>query len=495
MGLEIERDRFEERDYERCSRRLDECLEALRAVVGRPGFGAGPPTIGCELELHLVDEHALAKPSNRAVLAELVGRSTSHITFELARFNLEINTAPLALSGRPFTAMRAQLESALQDVRSAAAVHGARVATIGVLPTLRERDLEPSALTESCRYRALSESIRRLRRGPFRVRIQGVDALDFVIDDVTLEGATASFQVHLKVPPERFADTYNAAQIVAAPALACSANSPIFLRRRLWDETRIGLFRQAIDERCDEWRPARVTFGHAWVRRGAIELFEEAVGMHEPLLPIVGPDDPREAERAGKAPQLAELRLHQGTTWWWNRAVYDDADGGHLRIEMRALPSGPTVVDMIASAAFAIGATVGLAPRIDELLARMTFSHARQNFYDAAQFGIDAVLLWPAAIAPSPRPARARNVVSELLPVARAGLVASDVDPAEADTWLDVVAKRAARRCTGAAWQRAAFDANARTRTAEDAAASMLERYIALSEAGESVADWPVVHP
>jgi gamma-glutamyl:cysteine ligase YbdK (ATP-grasp superfamily) len=495
MGLEIERDRFEERDYERCTRRLDECLEALRAVIARPGFGAGPPTIGSELELHLVDEHALAKPINGVVLAELAGRSSSHITFELARFNLEINTAPLPLAGRPFTAMRAQLDEALHDVRSAAAMHGARVATIGVLPTLRERDLDPSVLTESRRYRALSESIRRLRHGPSRVRIEGIDALDMVIDDVTLEGATAAFQVHLKVPPERFAAHYNAAQIVAAPVLACSANSPLFLRRRLWDETRIGLFRQAIDERCDDWRPARVTFGHAWVRHGAVELFEEAVGMHEPLLPIVGAVDPRDAARAGRVPQLPELRLHQGTTWWWNRAVYDDADGGHLRIEMRALPSGPTVVDMVASAAFEIGATIGLAARIEELLARMTFSHARQNFYDAARFGIDAVLLWPAATAPSPRPARARNVVSELLSVARAGLVASDVDAAEADTWLDVVARRAARRSTGAAWQRATFDALARTRTADDAAATMLERYVALSESGESVADWPPVRP
>lgn len=495
MGVEIERDRFDERDYERCARRLEQCIEALRVVVARPGFGAGPPTIGCELELHLVDENALAKPINRTVLADLADRSGSRITVELARFNVEIDTPPLLLAGRPFTAMRAQLDDALRDVRVAAAKHGSRVATIGILPTLRERDLDPSALTESCRYRALSESIRRLRRGPSRVCIEGIDTLDLAIDDVTLEGATAAFQIHLKVPPERFADHYNASQIVAAPAIACSANSPLFLGRRLWDETRIALFRQAVDERRDEWRPARVTFGHGWTRRGAVELFEEAVGMHEPLLPIVGPADPRDAARAGQTPALAELRLHQGTTWRWNRAVYDDAGGGHLRIEMRALPSGPTVVDMVASAAFAIGATIALASRIDELLARMTFSHARQNFYEAARSGLDASLLWPAAVVPSPRPALAREVVAELIAVARAGLVASDVEPAEADAWLGVVTRRVRRGATGATWQRTAIDALAATHTADDAAARMLERYIALSESGESVADWPPLVP
>jgi hypothetical protein len=35
------------------------------------------------------------------------------------------------------------------------------------------------------------------------------------------------------------------------------------------------------------------------------------------------------------------LARHQSTVWRWNRAIYDPALGGHLRIEMRALPAGP----------------------------------------------------------------------------------------------------------------------------------------------------------
>ena len=46
--------------------------------------------------------------------------------------------------------------------------------------------------------------------------------------------------------------------------------------------------------------------------------------------------------------------------WRWNRAIYDPHEGGHLRIEMRALPAGPTPLDMVAGAAFLVGLTMGL---------------------------------------------------------------------------------------------------------------------------------------
>jgi hypothetical protein len=64
----------------------------------------------------------------------------------------------------------------------------------------------------------------------------------------------------------------------------------------------------------------------------------------------------------GRVPALEELRLHQGTVWTWNRAIYDPTAGGHLRVEMRALPAGPTVVDMLANAAFHLGLALRWPP-------------------------------------------------------------------------------------------------------------------------------------
>ena len=103
-------------------------------------------------------------------------------------------------------------------------------------------------------------------------------------------------------------------------------------------------------------------------------------------------------------PALAELRLHQGTVWRWNRAVYDPAGGGHLRIELRALPAGPTVTDMLANAAFLLGLTLALAPEVRAALARrFAFQQAERNFYRAAQYGLAAELAWPLGHGGRPR--------------------------------------------------------------------------------------------
>ena len=147
--------------------------------------------------------------------------------------------------------------------------------------------------------------------------ISGEDTLSLTWDDVTLEGANTSLQFHLRVAPAEFARTYNAAQLATAPVLAVSTNSPFFLGRRLWDETRVALFRQAVDDRGESRGSratphARVTFGHGWARQGALELFSEAVALHAPLLPVVGPKSPLEclargvAARAGRAAAAPE---------------------------------------------------------------------------------------------------------------------------------------------------------------------------------------------
>jgi hypothetical protein len=492
MGLEIRRDHFDDGDFARFELRLRDCLRALANLLARPGFGEGGPTIGAELELDLVDDDGRPAPINRAVLAEAVD---PRVTLEVNRFNLEINTQPVALAARPLTALGGALESALGETRLAAAHHGARVATIGILPTLTQADLQRSALTEGCRYRALSAGLRRLRRAPFAIQIAGQDTLTITCDDVTFEGANTSLQIHLRVAPGDFARTYNAAQMATAPCLAASCNSPLFLGHRLWEETRVALFRQAVDDRHgndeDDWRPARVSFGHGWVRESAFELFAESVALHEPILPVVGDQDPLAVERAGRTPELAELRLHQGTVWRWNRAIYDATGGGHLRIEMRALPAGPTVTDMMANAALLLGLTLSLAPAMPDVLPGFTFGQARRNFYQAARRGLDAELLWADTPGGRVRPANARELIERLLPAAHRGLVDAGVAPAEASHWLDVIGGRIARGQTGASWQRRVFeDLLASGATVAEASHEVLACYLREVERGRPVHEW-----
>src|ERR1700754_394442 len=130
MGFEIERDRFEDGDYERFSVRLDRSVAALEHMLRRPGFGVGPMTIGAELELHLVGEGGHPAPVNRAVLSAAVDE---RVTLEINRYNIEINTRAFPLAGRPFETMAAELMEALAVTRAAAGEHGAGVVMIGIL--------------------------------------------------------------------------------------------------------------------------------------------------------------------------------------------------------------------------------------------------------------------------------------------------------------------------------------------------------------------------
>ena len=246
MGTDIEQEEFDERDYARFAQRLEECLTMLGQLLNQPGFGAGPTTIGAELELFLIDSTGRPLPHNQAIRA---AAADPRVTLELNRCNLELNASPALLAGRPFTALGGELNLLADRVAHAARDHGGRVAVIGILPTLTPADLDPGAMTDLPRYRALDGGLRRLRQDPFHIQIAGADPLELTSDNVGLEAANTSFQVHLRVDPADFTRIYNAVQLASSPVLAVAGNSPTFLGHRLWEETRIALFKQSVDDR------------------------------------------------------------------------------------------------------------------------------------------------------------------------------------------------------------------------------------------------------
>jgi hypothetical protein len=493
VGLAIEREDFDEVDYERFATRLQASLEVLEALLKRPGFGEGEASLGAELELALIDGDCRPLPHNELVLGET---ADPRMTVELDRFNLECNLRHGPLAGRPFTALGQEIEDALAVLDRAAQAHGGRTVMIGILPTLHADDLQASAMTDTARFRALSKALQRLRSEPFRLSIDGADPLDMRCDDVTFEGAATSLQLHLRVAVREFAAVYNAIQIATAPVLAVAGNSPTFLGHRLWEETRVALFKQAVDHRVDdgriESRQARVSFGTGWVQRSVLELFAEAVAVHVPLLPVMGEEDPRAALEAGGLPRLEEMRLHQGTVWRWNRAIYDPAEGGHIRVEMRALPAGPTPTDMLANCAFQVGLSLGIAEDIEAWLSSLSFEVAHHNFFRAAQRGLGAELVWPEQPGARAAPIAADQLVARLLPIAARGLARAGVEAEEADRLLGVIAERAASGQTGARWQRDSLAALERSRPRDEALALMLQRYRDASSGGEPVHRWPI---
>ncbi len=454
MGLSIDRDQFTDEDFVRFGQRLTHSLQALEHVLKRPNFGEGPCTIGAELELSIINNQGKAHPINRTLLN---CSQDEHLQLELDRFNLEYNLSPVSLTDCPFSHLRTQLTTAIQSLAQCAKGLGGRIVPIGILPTLSPEELDSPVMSDLPRYQALSAGLRRLRDGPFRIHINGTEPLTVTCSDVTLEGATTSFQIHLRVNPQDFSNTYNAAQLVTPIALALSANSPIFLQHQLWEETRVALFKQAIDSRKTQdgdWQtPARVSFGHGWVRQGAYELFAEAVGLHSPLLPVLSSEDPMECLRKGHLPQLEELRLHQGTVWTWNRAIYDASAEGHVRIELRALPSGPTPIDMTANAAFLIGLTLGMREHIDRILHQFPFEYAHRNFYRAAECGMGAIFVWPNKTTHGLKEISVYDLATELLPIAEQGLKACGVEQIEIQTMLNVIRDRLETQMNGARWQ------------------------------------------
>jgi Glutamate-cysteine ligase family 2(GCS2) len=494
MGAAIDRDDFDEDDYARFGERLEQCLEALGVLLERPGFGEGPATIGAELELFLVDGQGRPLPENKAVLD---ATADDRVTVEIGKFNLELNPDPTTLAGQPFGTLEKQMGEVLGTVARAAETCGGRVAMIGILPTLREQDLRRDAITDSPRYRAITKGLMRLRQEPFRIQIQGdAEPLEMVRSHPAMEGACTSFQVHLRVEPARFNDVYNAAQLVTAPVLACAVNSPFLLGHELWDETRVALFEQSADDRGEEAKERlvpRVAVGTGWLSGGPLQLFEEGVRLHGPVLPVLGDEsDPVGVARAGGLPDLTELRLHQSTVWRWNRSVYDAGHGGHVRVEMRALPAGPTVVDMLANAAFLLGCTLALGPKMEAWTRAMPFARTHRNFFRAARHGLDAELDWLVGPDREAATIPAGTLCRRLLPEAAAALDRAGVDRGEIDRLLGVIEARLATRQTGAAWQRGMVAALEPDLGRDLALARMLAHYQELVSSGEPVHTWSI---
>lgn len=494
MGQAIEKVNFSSSDFAAFDRRLRANLQALEQLLQRPGFGVGESTLGAELEMYVVDAGGNAYGKNREIQLLL---DNPQLTLELNRFNLEYNLTPFALARQPFSATEGEMLAALGEIREAAATLGGRIVPIGILPTLRTADFNQHTMTDVPRFHALADRLKADRDGLFTVHIQGQDELLLETNDITLEGANTSFQLHYRVAPQDYADTFNAVQLVTPLVLAIASNSPTVFGHRLWHETRIPLFKKSIDARKEQllmnapWhQPPRVNFGYGWVRRGVHELFAETVHLYPPLLPIVSEEDPLKIVAQGGIPGLSELRLQQSTVWLWNRPVYDDSAGGHLRIELRAMPSGPTVVDMMANAALAIGLAEGLRPRINQLITALPFQYANYNFYRAAQHGIESRIIWPDPRTSSLQEVPVLHLLQELLPLAAAGLAQAGVDAAEIRRYLGVMERRLHKRTSGARWQLDYLDRATPGTSMQEACYAMLEEYYGMSVENRPVAEW-----
>lgn len=177
-----------------------------------------------------------------------------------------------------------------------------------------------------------------------------------------------------------------------------------------------------------------------------------------------------------------------------NRPVFDATGDGHMRIELRALPTGPTVADMSASAAFLIRTTLALADEWD-LPSAMPFGAVDANLETAARDGLEAEILWPSRESPSPVRRSLAEVASELLPAAARALSAHGVAPDDVQERLQIVTRRIRTGQTGTAWQRRAVAALEPDLGRDGALVEMVRAFAANSAQGLPVAEWAGLQP
>ncbi len=464
---------------------LLEDLRALEYLLDNDLIESGVRRIGAEQEMFLVDQNLRPAPLAVEVLQHA---NDPRLTTEIARFNLEANLTPLELEGSCFSQLEAEIDDVLQHARESARHFGADVLLAGILPTLRKSDLTLDNLTPCQRYQQLNDSVTKLRGGPFSIHIKGLDELNLSHDNIMMESCNTSFQIHFQVSAKEFAPLYNVAQAITAPVLAAAVNSPLLFGHRLWQETRLALFQHSTDARSFTQQvrshPTRVSFGDRWIQNSVLELFQEQIARYRAIMINEAGENPILLLARGEIPALSALRMHNGTIWPWNRACYGVSQGAaHLRIENRVLPSGPTVRDEVANAAFFCGLMLSLPAEYGEIARLMSFDDAKTNFFAAARHGLDAQFKW------SGRSYSASELILEhLLPLAREGLASCNTDV----EYLNVIEERIKSRQTGAQWILNSFQAlddqprEVRTRLI---AREMLDR----QRTGEPVHHWPTL--
>jgi len=481
-------------------RRFEERLiadaDALERMLGMGVFETGIRRIGLEQEFFLIDEDGRPAPRAMEVLEDLGGDGTIYQT-ELARFNVEVAVPPQEFTGECFSIVERELRKHMGAIRRAAHRHGVNVVAIGILPTLGWEHLTLDYMTPKPRYRALNDRVTKMRQGEFRINIRGTDILHATHDNVLLEAFNTSFQLHLQVAPEEFARVYNAMQVATGLAVAASGNSPLLLGHRLWEETRIALFRQSVDTRTDQHlrrgsRP-RVFFGDGWVKESVLELIRDDISRFRVVLPVEDAEPlPGKILDDGGIPKLTALALHNGTIYRWNRPCYGVADGvPHLRIENRPMPAGPTAADSMANAALLFGLTLGLVEEHGDVAEKMAFHDCKANFYNGASNGLRAALHWLDG-----RTHAADELILQALPLAAKGLATAGVGEGDINRLLDMVAERVSTGRTGSRWMLDGFNRLRSVVPQDEALQSIVQDYLQRQLTGRPVHTWdPVEMP
>ena len=469
MGEEIQQDHFEQADYEQFQQKLERETEFVRSLFERRAFDNSSRMLGYELELCLADRAGHPSKINTEVIN---AAGNPLFTTELARFNMEINGNPFPYEGNVFARVETDLITLMQQAETAAHSFDSQIGLFGVFPSVTREHLNPDGyMTELHRYNQLNRQLLKMRGRPILLQLDGEEQLVVEKSDVMLEALATSLQIHLQVPFDEIVPTYHAALWSSMLVLAATANSPLVLGKCCWQESRIGIFKQAVDTRnlqeIENHIVPRVHLGKRYID-SLLDLFEDNF-YYSPILPEVI-DRPLE--------DLHHLALHNGTIWRWVRPIIArNADGVyHLRLELRVAPAGPTLVDTLANIVFYVGLIEGLKTLGDDLT-KVPYETLEADFYRAARDGLDATVHWHDG-----RELPLQQILLDhALPLARASLGQAGIE--DIDRRLDIIEARVRTKATGAAW------ISKHWKQSGDSAQLVCD-YIAQAQTGQPVHRW-----
>ena len=131
---------------------------------------------------------------------------------------------------------------------------------------------------------------------------------------------------------------------------------------------------------------------------------------------------------------------------------------------------------------YTIGLVEGLCSVVDSFEERLPIEKAKQNFYRAARYGIDANLTWI-----DKKQYTFKKLVSDkILPVVQTGLNKMKIEQSEIDMCLEAIEKRTLLSRTGAHWQVAVYDKY------DKDARKMLADYIDNQNSNNPVHTWKI---
>ena len=455
MGQQVTARTFSREDRQRYRRKVRLSLDVFARMLSEARFHPEQRSFGLEIELNLTDDDGDPALVNAVALEAIADQA---FQTELGQFNVEINIPPRLLEGRVFSELEHDARASLNNAEERARTVGAHMMMIGILPTIGPQHLHAESFSSNPRYQLLNEQIFAARGEDLEISIDGVERLSIHADTIAPEAACTSVQLHQQVEPEAFAAHWNAAQAIAGDPGRGGGELAVLLR-------------QGAVAR-DPHRAVRA--GHRHPPGGAEDPGRAAARVvrraldHVDLRPVRG-------ERAATSrrccpsarTRIRSRRWSGATSRGWRscdcttarstagtaRSTTSSATSRTCGWRTACCPAGPTVVDIMANAAFYYGLLRVIAEEERPVWSQMSFSAAEENFHAGARGGIDARVYWPGL---GEVPA-AELVVRRLLPIAREGLERTAIDPADADRLLGIIERRCVTLRNGASWQSEVF--------------------------------------